>query len=146
MAKLKRNRSGLTLVELILSIAIMGIIAITFMPLFVISSKTVNKSETTLDSTYLGKNAMELVYDLSRNFPYEKLEEELIKNGYEKDVSNDIFCYKYNDKKYLDMRFTEKGNLIKVVVKVYKDETKDQLEVQYESLYPWFGRGILSEK
>lgn len=146
MAKLKRNRSGLTLVELILSIAIMGIIAITFMPLFVISSKTVNKSETTLDSTYLGKNAMELVYDLSQNFPYEKLEEELIKNGYEKDVSNDIFCYKYNDKKYLDMRFTEKGNLIKVVVKVYKDETKNQLEVQYESLYPWFGRGILSEK
>jgi prepilin-type N-terminal cleavage/methylation domain-containing protein len=140
---IKKNRAGLTLIELILSIAIIGLIAVSFMPLFVMSAKTNSKSETTLDSTYLGKDAMELAYGLSQDISYEKLGDELVGEGYSK-ISDNEFGYEYSDNKYLNIKFTEEGNLIKVVVKIYKD--MNQLEVQYESLYSWKGRGILSEE
>lgn len=143
---IKKNKSGLTFIELILSIALIGMIIVVFMPLFVISSNANNKSEATLDSTYLGKDAMELVYYLSENIPYEKLEEELLDRGYSTSKSKEVFGYQYSDKKYLKMKFNEEDDLVRVIVKIYKEKDMNQLEVQYESLYSWVGRGILSGK
>ena len=59
-----------------------------------------------------------------------------------------MLYYKYKDKKYLYIEFNEReeGNLIGVIVKIYKDKNMNELEVQYESLYSWIGRGILDEK
>ena len=146
MQNIKKNRAGLTLIELILAIAILGIIAVAFMPLFVMSAKTNSRSEVTLDSTYLGKDVMESVYDLSKTVPYNELKNKLINEKGYTELSSNIYSYEYEDKKYLHISFTENENLIKVVTKIYKDKSMNQLEVQYESLYFWIGRGILSEE
>ncbi len=155
MQNIKKTRAGVTLIELILSIAIIGLIVVSFMPLFVMSSKTNSKSETTLDSTYLGKDEMEVAYNLSKNIDYEDLESILlgekqserveVEKVYDK-IDDYEFGYEYSDNKYLNMKFDEEGNLVKVVVKIYKDKNMNQLEVQYGSLYSWKGRGILSGK
>lgn len=146
MRNIKRTRSGVTLIELILSIALISMIVVVLFSLFVMSSKINIKSEETLDSTYLGKDAMELAYDLSQTIFYDKLEEELVVIGYSFDEFNQSFGYKYSDNKYLNIKFSEKGNLVKVFVEIYEDQNMNQLEVQYESLYSWKGRGILSEE
>lgn len=146
MKNILKCKKGFTFLELILSIAIIGMIAVIFMPLFAMSAKNNNKSETTLDSTYIGKDAMELAYYLSKNVPYEKLEEELVSRGYNCNSSDMTFGYEYEDKKYLNMKFCEEDNLVRVIVKVYKDKSLNELEAQYESLYSWIGRGILSEE
>ena len=152
---IKKTDSGLTLIEIILSIAMIGIIVIISVSIFTISTKTNIESETMLNSTYLGRDVMELVYYLSKNIFYENLEEslktELEDKGYIKcniDPSKNAYCYKYKDKKYLYIEFNEReeGNLIGVIVKIYKDKNMNELEVQYESLYSWIGRGILDEK
>jgi len=142
MGQLINNKKGLTLIELIISIAIISIIAAAFIPLFVMSAKSNAKSETTLVSTYTGRDAMELIYSLSREVPYERLANELVKAGYSK-LSDSEFGFKNEDDKYLVMKFTEEDNLIRALVKVYKDTDRDQVETQYESLFPWLGRGIL---
>lgn len=133
---------GLTLIELIISIAILGIIIASFIPLFVMSANSNRKSENTLDSTHLGKDAMEVAYSLSKNTDYEELEIQLVDKGYEK-LGDNKFGFEYVNNKYLNMKFSEDGNLVRVIVKIYKDKNMTELEVQYESLYTWIGRGIL---
>lgn len=140
MRKDKYSRKGLTLIELIISIALIGVIVIGFMPLFIMATKVNNISETTLNSTYIGKDTMELIYNLSRTVPYESLEDELIREGYIKDASKNTFEREYSDKKYSKIIFSEEGNLIRVVVKIYEDNIVNKLEAQYESVYPWLGR------
>ncbi|ABW18165.1 type II secretion system protein [Alkaliphilus oremlandii] len=146
MKIIKKTKAGLTLIELIVSIAIIGMIVVAFMPLFVMSSKTNNRSETILDSTYLGKDVMELVYNLSKTVPYNELKNKLVSEKGYTELSSNTYLYEYEDKKCLYISFTESENLIKVVTKIYKDKSMNQLEVQYESLYSWIGRGILSEE
>ena len=145
MSKFKNSVLGLTLIELILSIALIGIIIISFMPFFIMSAKTNNKSETTLSSTYLGKDAMELAYELSEKTPYNKIGEELNNRGYKKIAFPNIYGYEYSDKRFLTIKFEGEENLVRVTVKIYEDESMNKLEVQYETLYSWVGRGILSE-
>ncbi len=142
----KINKTGFTLIELILSIAIIGIILISFIPLFVMSAKTNSSSESSLDSTYLGKDEMERAYEWSRTMDYKDLKEELIKKNYNYNDVDDCFTKEYDDKRHLVIVLNEEGNLIRVKVKIYKDSTMNKLEVQYESLYSWMGRSILSEK
>lgn len=130
------SKSGLTLVELILSIAIIGIIAISFMPLFIMSTQTNNKSEMALDSTYLGKDAVELVYNLSKTIPYGNLGSELENRGYVKSETNS-YSYEHADKRYLNIIFAKEGNLVRLNVKVYKDRSMNSIEAQYETLLSW---------
>lgn len=143
MENLLKKHGGYTLIELILSVTLIGLIAVAFIPLFVNSANTNNETETTLDSTYLGKDAMEMAYNLSRTVSYEDLTTELINRGYSWDKSKNTFGYEYNDKKYLWIKFSEEGNLVRVIIKIYKDKSMKQIEVQYETLYSWVGRGIL---
>jgi type II secretory pathway pseudopilin PulG len=87
MKKTRNSESGLTLIELIISIALIAMILIAFLPMFIMSAETNTKSETTLDSTYLGKDAMEMAYDLSKNkeIIYEDLDNVLVdEKGYSK--------------------------------------------------------------
>lgn len=154
MRNIKKMRLGVTLVELILSIAIIGIIVVSFMPLFVMSSKTNSKSEITLDSTYIGKDIMELIYSEIRNYKdndFDKLTKYLdgeIKKEDNKyiEVNGKDNTYRYKDSKYIKIEYKEDDNLINVIIRVYKDEEMNQLEVQYESLYPWKESGNISEE
>lgn len=144
MKGLKENIKGLTLIELIISLAIIGIIVIAFMPLFTMSAKANIKSGTMLGSTYSGKDAMEEVYQLSRQVAYDQLGEKLeeIDRGYKKgSEANEWEKYLDNDR-VLKLKFGEEDNLINVEVYIYKG---DQVETHYQSLFSWKGRGILSE-
>lgn len=137
MGKTRKKRLGFTLVELMLSMAIIGMIVVSFMPLFVRSAQNNRRSGDTLSATYLGKDAMELVYDLSKNITYDKLEERLIvAGGYEK-LADNTYGIESSKGKYSTIEFRGDAKLVKVLAKVYEDETMAQLEVQYESLYPW---------
>lgn len=141
-----KTNAGLTLIEMILAIAIMGILTITFIPLFVMSANTNDRSEVTLDATYLGIDVMELVYDLSKTVPYDDLSNKLVNEIGFIQLSGNVYTYEYADDKYLQITFTESGNLIKIVAKIYKDKSMEDIEAQYESLYSWIGRGGLSEE
>jgi type II secretory pathway pseudopilin PulG len=141
MKKTRNSESGLTLIELIISIALIAMILIAFLPMFIMSAETNTKSETTLDSTYLGKDAMEMAYDLSKNKEifYEDLDNVLAdEKGYSKE-SNNAYSFEYSDKKYLYIIFDKEDNtnLVRVVVKIYKNNSMNQLEAQYETLYSW---------
>lgn len=144
--KIVNAKKGLSLIELMISIVIIVIILTVFMPLFMLSIRNNSTSDIMLNSTYLGKDTMELIYDLSRSVPYENIEDELVDNmGYTKEVSDNSYSFEYDDGRYLNIKFdeTENGNLIKVIVKIYGDRNMNGPEAQYESLYTWVGRGIL---
>lgn len=152
MRIIKKYRPGLTLIELVLAIAIIGMIIISFMPLFVMSAKNNNKSENILSATYIGKDAMELAYHLSNDEKviynglksehdpkvYKTLSTRLAEEGY-RQLSDNTYAIESSDQKYITIEFTEKGKLMNVLVKVYKEPgtLENQLEAQYESLYFW---------
>lgn len=144
MRKFCKSHNGFTLVEIIVSIALLGIIAITFIPIFTISALVTSRTENTLESTYTGKDTMELMYNLSTNTNFENLEEELLSKGYIKDI-NDLFIYETTDNKYIELAFTDQGDLVQVVTKVYTDLNRTKIESKYESYYNWINKGDTGE-
>lgn len=144
--KNKKHKKGITLIEIIVSLALIGIIIIGFMPLFILSAKGNSKSENTLESTYQGKDTMELIYYLSKNITYDELEQKLKDRGYSLDKAKGFFTYKYDDNKYTILKIKEENNLVRVIVENYKDINMTELEAKYESLYSWRGKGVLNEK
>ncbi|MEE1216420.1 MAG: type II secretion system protein, partial [Agathobacter sp.] len=59
MRKLRDDDRGITLVELIVSIAILAIIVLPFLNSFVMAAKTNAKSKNELNATHLAENIME---------------------------------------------------------------------------------------
>jgi len=130
----KKYKAGFTVIEVLLSIAIIGIIASICLPIFALSAKTNRQTEQTLDSTYLGQNAMEEVYYLSKSIPYD----ELANHEYTYDEGKYIYSYEYDNGKYLIIEIEkENDDLVRVIVKVYDNKDMNKLETQYESLYIW---------
>lgn len=144
MRKFYKDNKGLTLVEIIVSLAILGIIVIAFIPLFTMSAMVMNRAEQTLEATYTGKDTMELMYNLSTNVNYGDLETELLSRGYSKDINN-LFIYENTDDKYIELYFTDQENLVKVVTKVYSDINRTELQSQYEAYYKWISKGNPNE-
>jgi len=140
-----KNNKGLTLVEILVSIALLGIIAIAFLPLFQLSAIALNRTEHKLEATYTGKDTMELMYNLSLNTNYNDLEEELISRGYYKDEINNVFIYEIADDKRIELRFTNEGDLVRVVTKVYSEINRSELETKYEAYYTWANKGNSNE-
>ncbi len=142
MKKKLQSQAGLTLVELIISMVIISIILIAFIPMFVFSADTNARSKTTLDSTYLGKDAMELAYELTEQYGkttfFDQLDEEMDQRDFTP-IIDDAYTYQYlyDDGKILTISFQDEGNLVRVFVKVYQDESKGQVIAQYETLYLW---------
>ena len=133
------NKKGLTLVELVITIALIGLIAVVFMPIFLLSAKTNNQSEDKLNATYIGKDAMEMVYRLSETDKFENVTTNMESEKYIFDSINSIY-YKIIDNKRTEIKYDKQVNLIRVLVKVYEDKTNNKLEVQYETLYFWEGK------
>ena len=148
MQIIKKDKSGLTLLEVLLSIAIIGIILIAFISLFTMSGKTNIKSESILRSTYIGQNVMEIIYSASRNVGFDEfntnLKEELGDNFLLDTTRENIFIYQDEEslEKLVKIKMKkEEGmeNLIRVLVKVYDDKDLKIVEAQYETLYYWGG-------
>lgn len=146
MQIIKQDKSGLTLLELLLSIAIIGIILIAFISLFTMSGKTNIKSESILKSTYIGQNVMEIIHSASKNIEFDEfntnLEEELGDNFLLDATRENIFIYREEEslEKFVKIKMEREAdmkNLIRVLVKVYDDKDLKTLEAQYETLYYW---------
>lgn len=136
----------MTLIEVMISFTILGIIVAAFTPLFVLSAKNNDETGNMLDSTHLGKDIMEFVYNLSLSVPFEDLGEELVDNHGYTDLTGDSYGYEFENGKYAQLEFLESENLINVVLKIFNNIGMNRLEVQFETLYVWVGRGILSEE
>ena len=152
MDKVIKNESGLTLLEIIIAIAIISMVGLTFMMSFSMSARTNVKARTTLDASYLGKDAMEMIYNnLGKINPYshEEMEFELEKEGYSYNDeelklklreegysdSDGIYSKKFNHGKVLTIKLEDEGKLIRVLVRVFKDDSLISVEAQYETLY-----------
>lgn len=77
-----KDSQGFTLVEILTSITILSIIAITFLTFFIQSANTNAQSEETLDATYVAQSQIEEVYNISLNHGMEDAGKELKKLGY----------------------------------------------------------------
>lgn len=116
----KTNKEGLTLIEVIISLAILGIIIVPLLNMFVFSTVTNSKSEDILDATYVAQNIMEYRYAESKDGSLIPLSDEY----------PDPFDVDY----WVDEEIVEvSSNLIRVIVKVYSDSSKSELKAQMET-------------
>ena len=129
------SSKGLTLIEILGSIVILGIISVSFITLFIQSARTTTISEIMLDATYLAQTQMEEFYHL-KNLS----DKELTDLGFEKkemDCEN-ASCYsKESEGYYIWTEFqdsTDHSQLVRVIVKVFNNEQKEKLQAQMETL------------
>ena len=116
---------GLTLIEVILSLAILGIIIVPFLNMFIFSTMTNRKSENILDATYVAQNIMEQRYAESRNG-----------NGIPED-SEEGYSDPYGGGYWVNEIIEVEDNLVRVIVEVYSDNSKEKLEAQMETYLLW---------
>jgi type II secretory pathway pseudopilin PulG len=132
------SKKGLTLIEIIISFALIFIIIIGFMSTFVYSAKVNRMSKTSVNSTYIARDNIEMVYSLSKTLNFEaginSIETE---KGYTSIPGVEKLYGKVVNGKYVTIKLTESGNLIKVLVNVYKDDTLTNLESKMETILSW---------
>lgn len=120
------KEKGLTLIEVILSLAILGIIIVPFLNMFVFSTMTNRKSENILDATYIAQNIMEQRYAESKNG-----------NGIPENSESE-YPDPYDNSYWVNETIEKiEGNLIRVLIKVYSDDNKNKLEAQMETYLLW---------
>ncbi|WP_157967361.1 MULTISPECIES: prepilin-type N-terminal cleavage/methylation domain-containing protein [Paraliobacillus] len=134
------NQNGMTLVEIIVSIAILSIIIVTFLTFFIQSTKVNNVSKDITDSSYVAQSEMEEIYHLSDTMSYVDTITYL-SNTYH--VNSSDSNYEYILTKQMEdtniynisITFTTNDDVKDVVVKVYNDANK--LEAQLETKLLW---------
>lgn len=126
LKKLKNKRDGLTLIEVILSLAILGIIIISFLNMFVFSTVTNSKSEDIMDATYIAQGRIEKRFEESKDRTVP------IPLDIGKIYSDSIEGY-WIEEEILNID----DNLVRLIVKVYSDESKNKLEAQMETYLLW---------
>lgn len=126
LKKLRNKRKGLTLIEVILSLAILGIIVISFLKMFVFSTVTNRKSEDIIDATYIAQGRIEKRFEESkdRTVPM-PVDIGII-------YSDSIEDY-WIEEEILNID----DNLVRLIVKIYSDESKNKLEAQMETYLLW---------
>lgn len=62
-----KNRKGMTLIEVVVAMAIFGIIMVTLFPAFLILNLTNIVSRENTDANYIAQNVLEYIYDFSQN-------------------------------------------------------------------------------
>ncbi|MCD5325679.1 MULTISPECIES: prepilin-type N-terminal cleavage/methylation domain-containing protein [Pontibacillus] len=133
-----KSERGITLIEIIASIAILAIIILAFMPMFTQTMRTSSISTDILDATYLAQSKMEEVYHLSTTSTFDDAKSQ-IEDMSLVETENSWYHYEQTtDDYYIYLSIKEPQNeLSNVLVKVYRDNTKSKLESQMESIYRW---------
>ncbi len=131
------RKRGITLVEALVSVAVIGLVVVMNLQLFIASARNNNKAEKLIESTYIGKNTIEMIYGLSKRVKFEDVKDELINKGYTEVSKNKYGMECEHGTRYTEINLEEYNGLIRVKIKVYGDLNKNVLDVQYESLYPW---------
>ncbi|MCQ6278275.1 hypothetical protein [Bacillus sp. EB600] len=138
------TEKGLTLIEILASITIFFILILSFLTMFVQSSRINSFSEDIIGSTYLAESNIETIENLiSSSTSIDSLAVPMVNNGYNQVVNGCSIgtCYEKNsDGHYISVQFiyADSGNQSVVAkVKVYKDSTKTKEEAQMELALPW---------
>jgi len=132
------NQKGTTLVELLISIAILGMIVGTFLSAFVYATKTNIDTDELTDGTYVAQTCMEEVYALSISASvtnWDQMKSALIDLTHSYSTVNEINYTKQKEGFYVDVKITPDTytNLYKVVVSSYYDAGCSELAAKMEN-------------
>ncbi len=146
IARVKGNifaQKGLTIIEMIISIALLAIITIPFLAMFVHSTSTNSKSQNILEGTHLAQTTMEELYYLSSSYSFSDGLSQLVDMSYVEAViehDNDYSYTKEQDGYYIKIELKNSayaGSLVKTVVKIYNNSSMEKLESQMETILSW---------
>ncbi|WP_053219014.1 type IV pilus modification PilV family protein [Virgibacillus senegalensis] len=136
------NENGLTLVEILVSIAILSIIVTTFFTFFAQAAKTNKNASSILTATYVAENYMEEIYQMSVTCTdytdcNNLLAQTYAATGSEGEYTDDPKGYHV---KMALKPHPENSRLGNVIVKVYQAGS-NKLEAQMETVVEW-GDGL----
>ncbi|SOB93915.1 prepilin-type N-terminal cleavage/methylation domain-containing protein [Ureibacillus xyleni] len=143
------NNNGLTLIEVLASIVLIGIILLSFSPLLLQGAKGGKASEEIVNSTYEAQTAMEGIFSVSNTPQYSsvlqtEIEQDFVSLGYRKNSNASTstkLVYELGNPSSTDSLNVEatiqrdpsgkivSGNLVKIVLIFHEDgKTKAKLE------------------
>ncbi|WP_074600871.1 type IV pilus modification PilV family protein [Sediminibacillus halophilus] len=135
---LMKNESGLTLIEVVVSIAILSIIITTFFAFFAQAAKTNKNADSIVTATYVAERYMEEIYHLSVSCTgYTECENKLAD-----EYGNEEGGGKYTEvadgyEVKIELKpLLENSSLGNVMVKVYQSGSS-KLEAQMETTINW---------
>lgn len=146
-----RTEKGFTLVEVIAAVILIGIILISFIGIFVQTTKTRVASEQLVDATYYAQQEMEKIYLLSQ-LDFSLIDSGMKDNGYTKEIdarpinydTSKTTTYKNSDTYdyTIYVTFKEKidgqPKLNGVVVEVYEEQNGSLVRKSImENIYIW---------
>ena len=140
--KLKKA-AGITLIEVLVSIVLLGIIIIPFLGMVVQSTKSNTVSKEILDATYVAQECIEKVYSLSNEGNFIDGISALSTEGFiQEDITpNKDFDFKKEVNGYyaiIEIRTTGYSeDLVKVLVKIFDNRHMGTLEAQMETILSW---------
>lgn len=136
------SEKGITLIEILASMVILSIIIVSLIAMFVQSSRANAMSKNIMDATYIAETNMEEIYNIVvASTSYDNATAAIVTNGYtqvSKTTSNALY-QKNVTGHYVSIELvpTVNSSLVKVRVKVFKDNTKTKKEAQMEILLSW---------
>lgn len=149
-SRVKQNETGLSLIEVLVSIILLGIILISSFSLIVQSAKTTSSSDTIVDGTFYSQTEIEQLYTYaishtkpnnlsttpnllsSLQYVYLGSSDDYTKFYYEKLVGSE----KYN---LTIIPFPDYDNLTRIILEVYdiSDANKAVLSSKFETTLEW---------
>lgn len=125
------SEKGVTLIEILAALVILGIIVVSFLTFFIQSSRTNNISGTIIDATYVAQAQIEEVFN-NRNYL------DTLENKVCNAVNNQ--CYSLESNGYHIWFETKiKDNNTHIIVQVFNNNNKDKLQAQMETILPSIG-------
>ncbi|MEK5231261.1 prepilin-type N-terminal cleavage/methylation domain-containing protein [Lysinibacillus sp. FSL K6-0232] len=129
---LVQQEHGLTLIEVIASILLISIILLSFMSMFLQSSKTTATSDDIVNATYLAQKEMESIYKY-RNNPIETVLEGQL--NYHKESTSENIWVKQVDAVHIYVTLKDPDNLglTPIIIEVKEDTSvKSKIENRYK--------------
>lgn len=132
---------GLTLIEVIASIVLISIILLSFMGMFLQTSKTTATSDDIVNATYIAQKEMESIYEY-RNDPIETVLETQLDYNKESTSENSITWVKTVDAVHIYVTLKQQDNLglTPIIIEVKEDmNIKCKIENRYKlNLGGWY--------
>lgn len=112
------KRKGFTLIEVLLSLSLIGLIAVTTLPILTSSLLNINKTKVRLEMNYIGEMVMERI----KSFNEEGSPETYICH---KKISEIIYLFR--NQNMVELNLNEKKDNENYLIKIIKKERTDRL-------------------
>lgn len=109
---LKQSKSGMTLIEVMVAIAIFGIVMVTVFPAVLVLNLMNNYSYERLDTTFIAQEQMEAIVFQSRNDSFNNLRSYIINTmGYAEVETSPSYVFSKSETNYtISITITQIGN------------------------------------